>query len=893
MLLVPAIAFSQSLTTYHYDNARTGQNTAETFLTPANVNPNQFRLLFSQLVDGQVYAQPLYVSNVTVPGKGTHNLVFVTTQGDSVYAFDADDNKGPNSTSVWHANLLDTAHGAALGATTVPSADVGWCTDISPQIGITSTPVIDRATQTLYVVAKSKEVDASGLAHYIFRLHALDITTGNEKSSLGSPVVIGDTQIGGPDGGFTNHTNVSVPGTGDGSDGTTMRFNALRQNQRVGLLLQNGNIYISSGSHCDSTPFHGWIIAYDSHTLGLLAAFNTTPNGSDGGVWMEGAGLAADEKGNLLFATGNGTFDTTLDANGFPSQHDFGDSYVKLDGRLNVLDYFTPFNQSQMGAGGNDQDLGSGGVLLIPESPGPHPHLLTEAGKLGTVYLVDRDQMTTGNQHFCAGCSSDTNIVQELPNGVSSTAVPVYWNGAVYFRGDTDVLKAFSVNNSQLTLKPFQTQDCYSGKMTISSKDDSNGIVWALNTGSFSPCPPGGNTGNLEILNAYDAVNLAPLYSSSSNFSRDNPGAPVTWPSPVAMNGKVYVGAADRLSVFGLYGIGGYDLGSTADLSLAFDYDNSGKADHLAMYRPGTGSIWILKNSAGQFIPVYQQPDPGSGIGGYDLKSPADRAFAFDYSQSGRIDHLVLYRPGTGIFWILMNSAGKFTPVYQGGGVGGYDLLSTTDQAFAFDYDGSGKLDHLVLYRPGTGTIWILKNNAGTFTPVYQANNGIGGYDLKSADDRVLAFDYDRSGKLDHLVLYRPGTGTIAILKNAAGTFAPVYQAGTGIGGYDLKSTADRVVAFDYDRSGKLDHLASYRAGANTVWILQNNAGTFAPVFQGGDIDGYKLSSADDQALSFDYDGSGRPDYLAFYRPGSSKIAVLQNNAGSFAPIFAAWEHTP
>ncbi|KAF4235805.1 hypothetical protein CNMCM8980_003200 [Aspergillus fumigatiaffinis] len=270
------------------------------------------------------------------------------------------------------------------------------------------------------------------------------------------------------------------------------------------------------------------------------------------------------------------------------------------------------------------------------------------------------------------------------------------------------------------------------------------------------------------------------------------------------------------------------------------------------------------------FRPVYQQGDPGSGIGGYDLKSGADRALSFDYDHSGKCDHLVLYRPGTGTIWILKNNDGVFHPVYNlQNGIGGYDLRSGADQVFAFDYDHSGKLDHLVLYRPGTGTIWILKNRNGVFHAVYRQGDpgsGIGGYDLKSSSDRAFAFDYDHSGKLDHLVLYRPGTGTIWILKNRNGTgtiwilknrngvFHPVYQQGDpgrGIGGYDL--------------SGKLDDLALYRPGTGTIWILKNRDGVFHPVYQQGDpgsgIGGYDLKSGADRAFTFDYNHHEGSDY--------------------------------
>ena len=336
-------------------------------------------------------------------------------------------------------------------------------------------------------------------------------------------------------------------------------------------------------------------------------------------------------------------------------------------------------------------------------------------------------------------------------------------------------------------------------------------------------------------------------------------------------------------------GIGGYDLKSNADRVFAFDYEHSGKTDHLVLYRPGTGTLWILKKRPnGLFRAVYAQGDPGSGIGGYDLKSPADRAFAYDYDHSGKLDHIALYRPGTGTFWILKNKGGKFSPVYQqgdpGNGIGGYDLKSPKDLAFAFDYDHSGKQDYIVLYRPGTGTIWILKNTGGTFRPVYQQGdpgNGIGGYDLKSDRDRAFAFDYDHSGRLDYLVLYRPGTGTIWILRNQGG-FSPVYRQGdpgSGIGGYDLKSASDQVFAFDNDGSGKADHLVLYRPGKGAIFILKNVGGNFSPVYAQGDpgngIGGYDLKSEKDLALGYDYESSGKSNYLTFYRPGTGTIWIL------------------
>lgn len=340
-------------------------------------------------------------------------------------------------------------------------------------------------------------------------------------------------------------------------------------------------------------------------------------------------------------------------------------------------------------------------------------------------------------------------------------------------------------------------------------------------------------------------------------------------------------------------GIAGYDLKSPKDLAFAFDYDHSGKLDHLVLYRPGTGTIWIIRhNNDGSFVPVYQEGDPGHGIGGYDLKSPADRAFAFDYDRSGKLDHIVLYRPGTGTIWILRNRNGSFQAVYQqgdpGNGIGGYDLKSPADQIFAFDYDHSGKLDYLALYRPGTGTIWILRNVDGAFLPVYKEGDpgiGIGGYDLKSTADRALAFDFDGSGKLDYITLYRPGTGTIWILRNNQGLFLPVYKQGDpgiGIGGYDLKSAADRIFAFDYKHTGKQDYLTLYRPGTGTIWILHNINGNFKPVYRQGDpglgIARYDLKSTADRGFAFDYDHSGKLDHIVLFRPGTGTIWILRND---------------
>jgi DNA-binding winged helix-turn-helix (wHTH) protein len=324
-------------------------------------------------------------------------------------------------------------------------------------------------------------------------------------------------------------------------------------------------------------------------------------------------------------------------------------------------------------------------------------------------------------------------------------------------------------------------------------------------------------------------------------------------------------------------GIGGYDLRSRSDQAFAFDYDHSGRQDYLALYRPGTGGILFVKNSGGTFISVYG----GDGLGQYDLKSAADRVIAFDYDHSGRQDHLALYRLDAGIVAILRNDGdGIFTPVYERstGDPGAVTRDAPAEQVFGFDYDHSGKLDHLVLYRPGTGTLEIFTNAGGTFAPVCAqgaAPESTCVYDLKRPDSQVLAFDYDHNGKLDHLVFYRPGAGTIAILKNLQGTFVPVYD-GQGIGGYDLKSASDRALAFDYDHSGRPDHLLLYRPGAGIVSILKNTGGTFSPAYERHGIAGYDLLSPGDRAFAFDYDHTGKLDYLVLYRPGPGFVQIAR-----------------
>jgi hypothetical protein len=514
-----------SVTTWHNDIARTGQNLSETVLTPSNVNATQFGKLFSQTVDGFVYAQPLYLPAVTIAG-ASHNVVFVATQHDSVYAFDADSNGGADAHPLWFASLLTTAHGATAGATAVPSADLG--TDIVPEVGITGTPVIDPSTGTLYVVSKTLE---GGL--FIQRLHALDVTSGAEK--FGGPAII----------------TATVSGTGNGSSGGTIVFDSEWENQRPGLLLLNGIVYIGFAAHGDNGPWHGWILGYNAATLAQTGVFCSSPNGTGSGFWMSGAGLAADQLnpttqpyGRMFVPTGNGDYNATKP---YTNSMDFGDSDLNLNlanGAPIITDEFTPYLQSQDDA--EDGDVASGGLVVLPtQTTGSVPHLAVQSGKNGWLYLLNRDNM--------GGYSTTTdNIVQEITWAVGETGVwstPAYWNGNVYYWGVNDSLKSFALTNGQLSTNPTKSSEGYGfpgSTPSISANGATQGIVWSVDSEAYSTPGPA-------ILQAHNASNVADtLYSSRTNLTRDNPGPAVKFTVPTIVNGKVYVGAQYQVSVFGL-----------------------------------------------------------------------------------------------------------------------------------------------------------------------------------------------------------------------------------------------------------------------------------------------------------------------------------------------------
>jgi len=514
-----------NVVTAHNDIGRTGQNLNETILTRANVNPAQFGKLFSQPVTGSIHGQPLYMPRVTIPGNGVHNVVYVATDTDSVYAFDADSNGGAGAKPLWHISLLTNTSPSGTYAT---------------RYGIFGTPVIDPTSNTMYLASSENKGSTA-----IYRLHALDIASGAEK--FGAPVQI----------------QASIAGTGSGSSSGVLAFNPAYQYQRPGLLLLNGVVYITFGAVDDQASWHGWIFSYNAATLAQIDVYCATPDGSGAGFWMGGAGPAAEVNdlakpyGRMFIASGNGSYAASTP---YTNTMSYGMSVVDLDlsgGVMTVEDEFTPYNEAALDAG--DGDLGSGGPLLLPSqttASGATLNPLVEAGKSGTIYILDRNNLGGFN-------ATGNRVVQEVQTPVANSqgwgagiwGSEAYWNGNVYYGGiyptRTNNLNAYSFINGSLSTAPTSAtveEFGYPGPTpSISANGTTNGIVWVLNYG----------TGALptSTLMAYDATSLANLlYSSNTNLSRDNPGVSVGFAVPTVINGKVYVGTQGQLSVFGLLG---------------------------------------------------------------------------------------------------------------------------------------------------------------------------------------------------------------------------------------------------------------------------------------------------------------------------------------------------
>ncbi|MBZ5579973.1 MAG: pyrrolo-quinoline quinone [Acidobacteriia bacterium] len=510
-LTCPPAAALQPVLTSQYDSSRTGATLGETALTPGNVNPQHFGKRFVFHVDGAVFAQPLYFPGVTVPGKGTHHLVFVATEHDSVYAFDAE---GLTAEPLWHVSFLKPDAG-------IHPVIAGECPFITPELGITSTPVIDEKTGTLYVLARTKEHRGLLQDVYVQKLHALALTTGVEK--FGGPVEI----------------RASVPGRGAGGEKGVVAFDPLRENPRAALLLANDRVYLSWASSCDIGPYHGWVMAYDTRTLQQLAAFNTSPDAEESGIWMSDTGPAAASDGSVFVVTGNGRF--TAGAGG----RDWGDSVLKLRldrGRLAVSDSFTPHDQRELNA--HDADLGSGGPVLLPGQHGPHPRLLLAGGKGASLYLIDRDRMG-GYQPRVEADAVQTII---FPGGLFGA--PAYWNGHVYAIAGRDRLREFTLESGALIPGRAASLPQFSdGGATpaISANTTKDAIVWAVQTRNW-------REGQVPaVLRAYDALDVRrELYTSEQNAPRDRAGAAVRFTIPTVANGRVYVGARGEVDVYGL-----------------------------------------------------------------------------------------------------------------------------------------------------------------------------------------------------------------------------------------------------------------------------------------------------------------------------------------------------
>lgn len=503
---------SVDVITYHYDNGRSGQNLNESILTPANVNVSKFGKLGAFTVDGLVDAQPLYLSNVAIPNVGNKNVLYVVTEHGSVYAFDTDSINGNTSAPLWQKSTL------LSGETT---SDNRGCGQVSPEIGITSTPVIDRARGphgAIYVVAMSK----SG-SSYFQRLHALDLATGAEL--FGGPSTI----------------TAQYPGTGDNSSGGFVVFDPKQYKERPGLLQISGTIYTTWSSHCDIRPYTSWVMAFSADTLAQTSVLNLVPNGSEGGIWMAGTAPGADSNGNLFFIIGNGDFDTNLNAQGFPTNGNCGNCLVKLttSSGLKLADYFTPHNT--VAESNADEDFGSGGGIVlvdVQDSTGTTRHLTVGAGKDAIIYVVDRDSMGKFN-------STTDQIYQEISGqlGGGVFSMPAYFNGTIYYGAVGDALKAFPIISGKLKTSPTsQSAHTFGYPGTtpaVSASGSTNGIVWAVD-----------NNGKLLAFDATDLTKV--LYDSSTAPSGRDSFSGNKFITPMIANGKVYVGTPNSVAVFGL-----------------------------------------------------------------------------------------------------------------------------------------------------------------------------------------------------------------------------------------------------------------------------------------------------------------------------------------------------
>jgi len=628
-----------SVLTWHNDNTRTGQNLQETTLTPANVNSSTFGKLFVIPVDGKVDAQSLFVPSVAIPGKGAHNVLYVMTEHDSAYAFDAD-----TGTALWQVSLLGANE---------RTSDSRSCGQVVPEIGVTSTPVIDPRSGphgTIYAVAMSKD----GSGNYHQRLHALDLTTGEEE--FGGPVEI----------------TATFPGSGDEGSSGNVIFDPKQHVERAALAIANGVVYTAWSSHCDFLPYTSWVIGFDEATLARVTALDLTPNGAGGGIWQAGAGPAVDTAGNLFLLIGNGVVDTTLTPDGFQSRGNYGNGFVKLStsGKsLTVFDYFIMWNAIKESDA--DQDLGSGGSMLLPplnDAQGVSRSLAVGAGKDGNIYVVDQTNM--------GKYSSTTNtIYQELASAVGVVySSPAWFNGTLYYGSVGNTLRAFPFANGTFQTQPSShTANAFAFPGTtpsISANGTSSAIVWAAENNTFA------------VLHAYDAGNLSTeLYNSNQAANgRDHFGEGNKFIVPTVVNGKVYVGTTTGLAVFGLLApaVSGVTITSVTN---AASYAGAAIAPGEIVTIKGSG----LGPTAGVQFPV----DPttggiGSALGGtrvafggfaapilYTSSTQVNAVVPYEIAGQSQAAVLVSYQGGTSsAMMVAVSSAapGVFTSSATGSG---------------------------------------------------------------------------------------------------------------------------------------------------------------------------------------------------------------------------------
>jgi hypothetical protein len=700
LLLTASLVAQTSVTTQHNDVARTGANLTETALTTTNVNVSQFGKLLERTVDDEIYGQPLYVDGLDIPGLGPRNVVFVATNNDSVYAFDADNPAA--SAPLWFVNYTNPAAGITPVARTDVGQACGTYRDFAGRIGIGGTPVIDPASNTIYFVTRTKETGA-----FIQRLHALDIRTGSARP--GSPTVI----------------QAIVSGTGDGRDAqNNIAFNSRTHNQRAALLLDRGTVYISWASYCDQGPYHGWILGYDAASLQQVMVYNTSPDGGLGGIWQSGGGLTADPSGNIYALTGNGSF------NGDVGGRNFGNSFIKVSPAGTLLDWFTPFNWSFLNA--TDEDLGVQNALLVPNT-----NLVVGGGKEGVMYVLDRNNLG----HFRSG--NNGQIVQSFQASTAArmNGAPVYWNSptygpAIYVWPAGDPLKVFRLVGG-VFLTPASAQSTVlaptgmpGGMLSLSASGSTpgTGILWA----TLSRAGDANHTSQPGILRAFDASNITrELWNSQQNATRDTLGLFSKFSPPTIADGKVFVATLSNKLV--VYGLIGPSAGNAAPVV------NAGADQSL----PSTGTLTLTGTATDDGNPV----PPGqltttwsliSGPGPVTFGTPnatstsatftvpgahTIRLTAFDGEATTNDDVIVTVDPpaglGTGLLAQYFNDAGSgiyFTAL----------ALTTTDPTIDFDWaagtpDPTVQLDNFSVRWSGQ----VMAPVTGTYTFTTASDEGV------------------------------------------------------------------------------------------------------------------------------------------------------------------------